>query len=46
MTEFHKSQYAEGGVQRDQGDAKRGVEKNMRGVIGIGKGSCKSKSAV
>ena len=25
---------------------KRGVEENMRGVIGIGKGSCKSKCAV
>ena len=25
---------------------KRGVEKNMRGVIGIGKGGCQSKCAV
>ena len=25
---------------------KRGVEENMRGVIGIGKGGCKSKCAV
>ena len=24
VTEFHKSQYAEGGVQRDQGDAEKG----------------------
>jgi len=25
---------------------KRGVEKDMRGLVGIGKGGCKSKSAV
>ena len=46
MSEFHESQYAEAGVWRDQGDVKKRVEENMRGVISVEKGSCKSKYAV
>ena len=46
MTEFHKSQYAEAENREIRETQKRGVEKNMRGLIVIGKGGCQSKSAV